>query len=275
MKTQIEEIKWSWDHPVVQELLLKYYRDWLFSTPERADRIIDEVLKLASLKPSSSITDIGCGLGYHAASFAKRGFSVMAFDPGKLYIEIAKNNARQIGLPIEILQMSCNELKVNEFFDLAWAGSYCPGSLEPSELVDNFRKIFTALKPDGWFISTVAGKARPPLSKKPRNWDEKEDCFVLGEEWTDETHCYENTLFVYPDEGRIIKLVEIDRIYDVVNILPLLKETGFVDIETYSDIITKKPANPGQHFAFRCRKPKHNPSLVPTQKAGRHSSNVT
>lgn len=255
MKTNIEEIQWSWDHPIIQEILLKYYRDWLFSTPEKADAIIDEVLSMTSLKHPASILDIGCGLGYHATSFAKRGFDVMAFDPGDRYVAIAIKNAQKLGLPIEIRQMTCNDLEINEDFDLAWAGSYCPGSLEPSELVNNFRKIFTALKPDSWFISTVAGKARPPLYKKPRNWEEKEDCFVLGEEWTDETHCYENTLFIYPDEGRIIKVIEVDRIYDVKNIVPLLEEAGFVDIETYSDLITKKPANPSQHFAFRCRRP--------------------
>ena len=256
MKTQIEEIRWSWDHPVVQELLLKYYRDWLFSTPERAGTIIDAVLSLISLKPSSSIIDIGCGLGYHAASFAKRGFKVMAFDSGDRYVEIASNNAKQLGHLIEIHQMNCNDLKTIDVFDLAWAGSYCPGGLEPFELVDNFRKIFTSLKPGGWFISTVAGKARRTFKRKRRNWDEKEDCLVLGEEWTDGTHCYENSWFIFPDEGRIIKVVEVDRIYDVVNIVPLLEKAGFVDIETYSDIIAKKPANPGQHFAFRCRKPK-------------------
>jgi SAM-dependent methyltransferase len=256
MKTQIEEIQWSWDHPVIQELLLKYYRDWLFSTAEEADEIIDEVLSLTSLKPSSAILDIGCGLGYHAISFARRGFNVKAFDPGDRYVEIANKNAQKLGLPIEICQMTCNDLEVNEDFDLAWAGSYCPGRLEPSELVGDFRKIFAALKPDSWFVSTVAGKARPSSSKKTRNWEEKEDCFVLEEEWTDETHCYENTLFVYPDEGRIIKVIESDRIYDVESIVPPLGEAGFVDIETYSDLITKEPATPGQHFAFRCKRPK-------------------
>jgi hypothetical protein len=55
MKTHIEEIQWSWNHPVIQELLLKYYRDWLFSTPEKADEIIKEVLSLTSLEPPASI----------------------------------------------------------------------------------------------------------------------------------------------------------------------------------------------------------------------------
>ena len=255
MKTHIEEIQWSWNHPVIQELLLKYYRDWLFSTPEKADEIIQEVVSLSSLETPAAILDIGCGLGYHAASFARRGFQVLAFDPGDRYVAIAKENAKKLGLQMEIRQMNCDNLEANELFDLAWAGAYCPGRLSPSELADNFKRIFTALKPDRWFVSTVAGKARLPFSKKVRNWEEQEDCFVLNEEWTDEDYCYENSWFVYPTENRIIKVFEVDRIYDVEKILPLLKETGFVDIETYCDLHTRQPATPGQHFAFRCRRP--------------------
>jgi SAM-dependent methyltransferase len=225
MKSRVEEIQWSWDHPVIQDLLLKYYRDYLFSTPEQADELVQQVLTISSVKPPAAILDIGCGLGYHAASFASRGFDVLAFDPGDRYI------------------------------DLAWAGAYCPGQLKPSELVDDFRRIYDALIPGRWFIATVAGKARLPFSEKVQNWEEKEDCFVLEEEWTDGIFCYEDSWFVYPDDGRIVKIIEVDRIYDVQKIEPLLKEAGFVNIETYCDLFTRKPPTIGQHFAFWCRRP--------------------
>ena len=255
MKSQVEEIRWSWDHPVIQDLLLKYYRDYLFSTPERADELVQKVLTISSVKPPAAILDIGCGLGYHAASFASRGFDVVAFDPGDRYIDLARRHASKLGLKVDIRQMDCGNLKEYRRFDLAWAGAYCPGQLKPSELVDDFRRIFNALIPGRWFMATVAGKARLPFSEKVRNWEEKEDCFVLEEEWTDEIFCYENSWFVYPDDRRIVKIIEVDRIYDVQKIEPLLKESGFVNIETYCDLFTRKPPSTGQHFAFRCMRP--------------------
>jgi SAM-dependent methyltransferase len=255
VKIHIEEIQWSWDHPVVQELLLKYYRDRLFSTPECADETVQQVFALAPTEPPAAVLDVGCGLGYHAASFAKLGFDVMAFDPGDRYIALAEGHASTQDLRIDIRQMTCNNLEEVKRFDLAWAGAYCPGQLSPSEVTDDFRRICDALIPGRPFVATVAGKARPPFRAKAKDWEQMEDCFVLEEEWTDETFCYENSWFVYPAEGRVIKVIEVDRIYGVKEIVPLLRRAGFADIETYRDLLTKAPAEPGRHFAFRCRRP--------------------
>jgi SAM-dependent methyltransferase len=254
VKTSIEEVRWSWANPIIQDLLLKYYREYLFSTPEQADNEIQRVLDWSSMRPPGTVLDMGCGLGYHAASFARRGFEVVAFDPGDRYVDLARRHAAHLGLRIDVRQMDCSKLAEDQRFDLAWAGAYCPGQLEPLELLGDFRRIYNALIPGRWFVATVAGKARARFSEKVRRWEEKEDCFVLEEEWTDASHCYEDSWFVYPDEGRIIKVIEVDRIYDVAVIQPLLQEAGFLDVESRSDLGGKEPANPGQHFAFRCRR---------------------
>jgi SAM-dependent methyltransferase len=255
MKVDIEEVQWSWAEPRVQELLLRYYRECLFSTPEAAEEDVQRVLTLASLGAPGRVLDIGCGLGYHAASFAGHGFEVFAFDPGERYLEIARRQTARIAATVELRRMECSALTADASFDLAWAGAYCPGQLEPPDLVGDFRRIHKALIPGRWFVATVAGKARPRFSPRARRWEEKEDCFVLEEEWTDGSHCYEESWFVFPGERRVIKVSETDRIYDVTEVEPLLREAGFVDIECYADLEARQPAEPGRHFAFRCRKP--------------------
>jgi SAM-dependent methyltransferase len=255
VKMEIEEVEWSWTNPVIQNLLLKYYREYLFSTPAQAEQDVQQVLEMLSLRPPGVVLDVGCGLGYHAVAFAKRGFPVMAFDPGQRYVEIARQQAAAMARAIEIRQMECSSLAEAGRFDLAWAGSYCPGQLEPSDLVGDLRRIYDALIPGRWFVATVAGKSRVRFSPPARRWEEKEDCFVLEEEWTDGTNCYEHSWFVYPGKRRIVKVVEVDRIYDVVEIEPLLREVGFVEVESYADLSGKKRPSPGKHFAFRCRRP--------------------
>ncbi|WP_363321045.1 class I SAM-dependent methyltransferase [Desulfobacula sp.] len=114
--------------------------------------------------------DIGCGLGYHATAFAQKGFQVFAFDPGDKYLEIAQSNVAKQGGDVTLRQMQCADLDESECFVLAWAGSYCPGQLSQSGITQDLRRIYTSLKPGGWFISNVAGKPKIPPSEKVRNW---------------------------------------------------------------------------------------------------------
>ena len=139
MDSEITEIQWSWDHPVIQEILLKYYREWLFNSPEIASSMVDKILSLSCVQPPNKILDIGCGLGYHAIAFAKKGFQVFAFDPGDKYIEIARKNAISDDANVSFQVMTCSELATSESFTLAWAGWYCPGQLSPSEIVQDFK----------------------------------------------------------------------------------------------------------------------------------------
>lgn len=255
MEPEIIEIEWSWDQPVVQDILLKYYRDWLFVTQEIANNMVDRILSITQVRPPGQILDIGCGLGYHATTFAQKGFQVFAFDPGDKYLEIAKSHISMERVDVNLRQMKCEDLDESERFTLAWAGSYCPGQLSPSEVIQDFKRIYRSLNPEGWFISNVAGKPKIAASEKVRNWRQLSDCFALSEKWADETYFHEHCWFVYPETNKIIKLIEVERMYGVEEITPLLEEAGFIDISTANRLKGETPAQAGSHFAFWCRKP--------------------
>jgi 2-polyprenyl-3-methyl-5-hydroxy-6-metoxy-1,4-benzoquinol methylase len=93
MNTEIIETEWGWDNPVIQDILLSYYRDWLFNTPDMAGKMVDRILEISGITPPGEILDIGCGLGYHSMAFAESGFHVFAFDPGEKYLEGARDNS--------------------------------------------------------------------------------------------------------------------------------------------------------------------------------------
>jgi SAM-dependent methyltransferase len=255
MESEIIEIAWSWDQPIVQDILLKYYRDWLFVTPEIANNMVERILSISKIQPPGLVLDIGCGLGYHATAFAQKGFQVFAFDPGRKYLEIAQNHVNKQGLNITLQQMKCADLNESDRFVLAWAGSYCPGQLSPSEVTQDFRRIYLSLRPGGWFISNVAGKPKVPPLEKVRNWGQLSDCFALSEKWADQIYFHEHCGFVYPETNKVIKLVEVERMYGMEEIPPLLEEVGFTNISIARNLKWNEPAQAGKHFAFCCRKP--------------------
>ena len=256
MEKNITEIKWSWDHPIIQEILLKYYRDFLFNTPQTAQDMVARVLSLSHIQPPGQILDIGCGLGYHAATFAKKGFQVFAFDPGEKYLKLAENYFRKEGVEVSSKKMRCGDLKEFERFSLAWAGWYCAGQLTSSEVISDFKRIFRALTPGGWFVSKVAGPPKVEPSEKVRNWNQLSDCFVMSEKWVDEKHRYEDCWFVYPQTNKVLKITEVELMYRIEDYISFLLEAEFVDIITANDVMGEEPAKEGSYFAFWCRKPK-------------------
>jgi len=252
---KVQEVEWSWDQPIVQDLLLRYYQEFLFSSPERAEADVDRVLDATGVTPPAAVLDIGCGLGYHAVAFARRGFDVKAFDPGERYLALARKQAQEAGVSVGFQCMPCADLAEDARFALAWAGSYCPGALTHEEVQEDFRRIRNALVPGGWFVSTVAGKSRRPASEKERNWGENDDCFVLSEKWSDGECHHEHCWFVYPEEGKIIKVVEVERMYGREDILPLLEGAGFTEIETWKSLEDREAPGEAGYFALRCRWP--------------------
>lgn len=256
MEKTITEVKWSWSHPIVQEILLKYYRDWLFNTPQTAQDMVARVLLLSGIQPPGEILDIGCGLGYHAAAFAKRGYEVSAFDPGDQYLKIAENYCEEEGVKVSFERMRCKDLNYSDRFSLAWAGWYCAGLLSSAEIVSDFNRIFKSLIPGGWFISKVAGPPKVQPSEKIRNWKQLSDCFVLSEKWVDETYRYEDCWFVYPQSKKVFKITEVEKMYPIRDYITFLREAEFIDITTADDVMGEKPAQEGDYFAFWCRKPR-------------------
>jgi ubiquinone/menaquinone biosynthesis C-methylase UbiE len=50
--------------------------------PDYPDALVDDVVAYADLKPNDRIFEVGCGTGQATKSFTKRGFPILATDPG-------------------------------------------------------------------------------------------------------------------------------------------------------------------------------------------------
>ena len=62
------------------------------SRPDYPEALIDDVLSYADLKPNDRIFEVGCGAGQATKSFAKRGFPILATDPGSEMLRAARES---------------------------------------------------------------------------------------------------------------------------------------------------------------------------------------
>ena len=73
---------------------------------------------LALLPPASSILELGCGAGNHAAEMLAAGFALRATDGSP---EMAAIASRRLGHPVETMRF--NELDEHEAHDGIWASA--------------------------------------------------------------------------------------------------------------------------------------------------------
>jgi len=99
---------------------------------------------LAHLKPNSYIVDIGCGTGFSAGYFVKRGMRVEGSDLSSSMISIAKRNYPQI--PFSVADM--RKFSPKEKADGVWAG-YSLFHFEQEDFEETIRQVKTYLKPGG------------------------------------------------------------------------------------------------------------------------------
>jgi len=64
---------------------------WVENTSNEVDYLID----LCKLKGTERILDLACGYGRHALEFARRGYEVVGIDITEIYIEDAKQSAKE------------------------------------------------------------------------------------------------------------------------------------------------------------------------------------
>ncbi|MCG8347946.1 MAG: class I SAM-dependent methyltransferase [Chloroflexales bacterium] len=62
--------------------------------PGYPPEIIDAIVALAALPPTGKILEVGCGTGQITLPFAKRGYTILALEPGDALAALAAQNCR-------------------------------------------------------------------------------------------------------------------------------------------------------------------------------------
>jgi SAM-dependent methyltransferase len=91
--------------------------------PRYPQAIVDRVVELSQLTPSSNILELGCGPGNATVSFAQKGFSMVCIEPAPGSFQLARKNC--VSYPnVEIINISFEEWQLPNYkFDAVLAAS--------------------------------------------------------------------------------------------------------------------------------------------------------
>ena len=208
---------------------------------------VDYIINLCGLKGNERILDLACGFGRHSLEFARRGFSVVGADITEIYIDDAKNTAKEMGLSnTEFICCDIRDIAYKDEFDVVL--NLADGAIGYLENDDENLKIFDtiarALKHGGHHVCDLVCGEYADAHFPVRLWDSGSNTLSLSEfDWDREKRImlFGNCDIAYGEVLRVPEIPEGDptRVYTTTEIKEIMKKR---DMEVkgafagYSDI---------------------------------------
>ncbi len=267
--------KTGWDRKLFIEnadVYISVLESGLDKAPAEADGLCSIFAK-RSVTPGARVLDVSCGIGRHSIELAKRGFSVVGFDPSNAFIlrarELAKNNG---------LTKDCVRFYHGDILDIVTILSRS-GEQGFSAIIDmdtsfgygepeNDVQLFSALGQLGAKDSIlVVQTINKDFWIKHRPRDDFVERFAKGLErrsmgfqldkksgdWTGRW-VYYRVKQSEPSE-ELLSLNIKTRLYSESELIRLLGSTGWQAEATFSDIFSlKEESEDSKEFVLVCRK---------------------
>ncbi len=125
----------------------------LFAGPleERSDAEADLIWQLLELRPGLRVLDLACGHGRIANRLAARGAEVTGLDFSEVFLQRARQDARERGVSVHYVQGDMRDLPWQGNFDrvVSWFTAF--GYFDDAQNRQVLAQVAAALKPGGQF----------------------------------------------------------------------------------------------------------------------------
>lgn len=184
--------------------------------------------------------DVGCGTGTLTRQIAKHGAAIVGVDASEDMLSVAASAAMSERLRVTWLHQDMRDLRIPRPVDILISSTDCLNYLLQLEDVrTTLHRFYTNLKPGGSLVFDVHGPKRL-LRLKQGQWHDIRDTQVVVYE-TDISATgritYDVHAFVTNDGKSYERFEEHheQQVYDAIQLLKLLKEVGFGEIECLAD----------------------------------------
>ena len=225
----------------------------------------DAYIKLITLAAGDlsgqKILDVGCGTGVLSAKLAEIGGEVTGIDLSAEMLQMAKERAELLQLPMTFIQQPMQELAGHQQMDVAVISIDSLNYLmEKSEVKETFNRIYEALKPGGILLFDVHSTFKMDVifMEGPFVFDDKEIAYIWQTAPSDVPHSIHSVLsfFVKTETGLYERFDEThrQRTFPVHEYVEMLMETGFQLERIFADWEDEAPEEESERIFFQVRK---------------------
>lgn len=220
---------------------------------------IEEIFQVYNIKPQR-ILDTACGTGNITIPMASKGYELWGVDISEEMLAVAESKARKQKRNIRFLHQDMADLSLNRSFEAVLC--MCDGvnyMIEEEGLLQYLGAAYEVLTPGGLFIFDVSSEYK--LSAILGNntlFQEKDDfCYIWENSYYEEEQLLEMHLnFFIPQEGLYKRAEEhhVQRAYKEEQLIDLLQEAGFKNIQVFDDLKTERPNSKSERIFFAAQR---------------------
>ena len=228
--------------------------------PKRADYIL---ALLEKLNHDSGLTlDLACGTGSLTLELFNRGIDIFGIDSSTEMLSVAKDKSFDVGADILFLCQKMQNLDLYGTIDTAICTLDSINHLKNIDEVKTvFSKVSLFMNSGGYFIFDLNTKFKHKnvLADNIFIYDTDSVYCVWQNHYTESSETVEISLdFFEKQDGNYKRYEEhfSERAYDIDEILNALADSGFVDVQMFSELSFIKPEENCERIVFAAKRGK-------------------
>ncbi len=196
---------------------------------------VDDIAGLLGVAQKPRVLDLCSGNGRHAIAMALRGCRVTGIDVGPGAVQLARETAKNLGLPVDFRQLDVKNLSFEDAYDAAYLTCGGLSDFSAADAATVLSIAARALAPRGKLVVEYADASAAPREES-RSWQYVQadrSLFVEGphlqlEERTFDADANADTTryFVMPSDGKVREFARCRQYYTEAALRELVKASG-------------------------------------------------